>query len=171
MTNQQRVFVEHYLKCWNASEAARRAGYKSKANVIGSELLAIPSIQTLIQERLREMALEANEVLARLGEHARNEVAQYIKVDSHGKPYIDVAVMIKDGKQHLIRGISYNRFGEAEVQIYDAQSALVHLGRHHKLFTDKVEVDDTGLSDDERAARILALLDRARARRAGQAAK
>ena len=33
LTAQQRRFVAAYLECLNASEAARRAGYKTKANV------------------------------------------------------------------------------------------------------------------------------------------
>jgi hypothetical protein len=29
---------------------------------------------------------------------------------------------------------------DVELELYDAQAALVHIGRHHKLFTDKSEL-------------------------------
>jgi hypothetical protein len=57
---------------------------------------------------------------------------------------------------------------EREIELHDPQAALVHIGRHWKLFTDKMEVDDKSLTDDERAERITRILDAARARRTGQ---
>jgi phage terminase small subunit len=45
LTDKQQLFVLHYVQCWNASEAARRAGYGAKANVIGAQNLAKLSIQ------------------------------------------------------------------------------------------------------------------------------
>jgi phage terminase small subunit len=44
------------------------------------------------------------------------------------------------GKLHLVRKISFNQFGPT-LELYSSQSALELLGRHHKLFTDKVEID------------------------------
>ena len=44
LTDKQRAFVSQYLICWNASEAARRAGYSVKsAYSIGSENLTKPN--------------------------------------------------------------------------------------------------------------------------------
>ena len=51
MTTRQEKFVEFYSACGNASEAARKAGYKTKSNVIGAELLANPSIKAKIREK------------------------------------------------------------------------------------------------------------------------
>lgn len=44
---KQQAFVEHYAACGNATEAARRAGYK-KPNPQGAENLAKPNIQAAI---------------------------------------------------------------------------------------------------------------------------
>lgn len=81
LTTKQRVFVEEYLTCWNASEAARRAGYAAPHNIQGPRLLSNVSIQTEIQRRLAEKAMSANEVLARLAEHARGSMGDFLRVD------------------------------------------------------------------------------------------
>jgi phage terminase small subunit len=53
--NERRTrFISEYLQCLNASEAARRAGYKMKANVAGPRLLAKDSIKTEISRRISE---------------------------------------------------------------------------------------------------------------------
>ena len=72
LTDKQRVFVEHYLACWNAAEAARRAGYSADSTrSIGSENLTKPDIRAAIARRLAELAMGADEVLARLSDLAR----------------------------------------------------------------------------------------------------
>ena len=76
LTDKQQLFVEHYLACWNATKAARLAGYSdATAGVIGSENLKKPNIQAYITERLASAAMGANEVLARLTVHARADIA------------------------------------------------------------------------------------------------
>ena len=43
LTPKQRAFVEHYLESWNATKAARRAGYRGNSNtlaVVGWENLS-----------------------------------------------------------------------------------------------------------------------------------
>jgi hypothetical protein len=45
------------------------------------------------------------------------------------------------GVTHLVRKISYDREGRPELELYDAQAALVQLGRHHALFVDRSQVD------------------------------
>jgi len=56
LTYKQRAFVEHFLgnAQWNATEAARRAGYKLPV-VQGPRLLGNVRVQRHIAERLREM--------------------------------------------------------------------------------------------------------------------
>ncbi len=56
LSNKQRVFVDEYLICLNASEAARRAGYNGKSNVIGSQIMSYPHIKQAIQDRLAEIS-------------------------------------------------------------------------------------------------------------------
>ena len=71
----RQVWLTEYFQCWNATEAARRAGYKWP-NKYGPKLKE--QLQDEIDARLDEMAMPANEVLARLGEMARADIADFI---------------------------------------------------------------------------------------------
>lgn len=51
LTPKQRAFADEYIACGNASEAARRAGYKKRQS--GNENMSNPVIVQYIAERLR----------------------------------------------------------------------------------------------------------------------
>lgn len=56
LTPKQKAFADEYLKCGNATEAARRAGYSVKtARYIASENLAKPVISEYIAERQKQI--------------------------------------------------------------------------------------------------------------------
>lgn len=130
--------AEEYLRCWNQTEAAKAAGYApGRARKSASRVFARPEMQAYIAERISERAMGADEVLVRLAEQARAEYARYIT--EFGT--VDLDRMIAEGKGHLIKGIKWDRDGRRIVEFHDAQTALVHLGRHHKLFTDRTEED------------------------------
>jgi phage terminase small subunit len=138
MNNRQRVFVEEYLRCWNASEAARRAGYRGKPNVIGARLLADVSISAEISRRLAELKMGTDEVLVRLAEQARGTMADFLDVKGDR---IDLAKAKRAKKLHLIKSFKHS-VGKTEttsIELYDAQAALVHIGRAQKLFVDRTE--------------------------------
>jgi len=147
LTDRQKVFVWEYLHCWNASEAARRAGYKTRSNEAGRLAMSNPDIRAAIDVRLAEMGMSANEVLSRLSEHARGDLAPFLNpegvIDLTTPQAREHLYLIKKIKQHEVRGT--NAAGadfenvDTEIELHDPQSALVHLGRHHKLFTDKIE--------------------------------
>ncbi len=151
LSNKQRAFVEHYLRCWNATEAALLAGYSPKtARQQGSRLLSHVDIQDAIQARIEELKVSADEVLLRLAEHARGDMADFVDPNTMAIKFSDAA---QKGKMRLVKKFKTvtrkepSRNGDdtidtietVEFELYDAQSALALLGRHHKLFTDKVE--------------------------------
>lgn len=151
MTGKRRAFVEHYLGTahFNATQAAKLAGYQDPRNE-GWRLLQQPEIKAAVSEHLDAAAMAANEVLARLADHARGTLEDFL--DSAGS--IDLGQAREAGKLHLIRELlieEERRGGEdgtvvrkVRVKLYDAQAALVQLGRHHGLFTDKVAVEQRG---------------------------
>lgn len=80
MTRRQQVFIDEYLNCWNASEAARRAGYSTKsAKFIGKETLERPEVAAEIERRITDRGVKAPEVLLRLTEQARGDIGQFFK--------------------------------------------------------------------------------------------
>ena len=81
MNRKQRIFVEEYLQTWNASEAARRAGYSEKtAYSIGWELLRKPEIAEAIRRRVADLTVGTDEGLVLLTAQARASIAPLFKI-------------------------------------------------------------------------------------------
>lgn len=147
--NKREAFIEHYLITWNASEAARLAGYsEASARQQGSRLLSNADIQRAIRERLADLQASADEVLMRLTTQARASMADYVRIDKHGGFSIDLREAQSKGNLGALKKLKKTRrtFGEnseetIEIELYDAQGALALLGKHHRLFADRIEVD------------------------------
>lgn len=133
LTAKHQVFIAEYLKCWNASEAARRAGYTGDANTVGPRLLANVGISEEIERRKAEIIMSADEVLARLTEQGRAAYSAYFTADGS----VDLGKLIADGKAHLIKKIKPTKEG-LEVEFYDAQAALAQLAKANGL--DRIEL-------------------------------
>ncbi|MBM3149599.1 MAG: terminase small subunit, partial [Chloroflexi bacterium] len=121
LTDKQRLFVEAYLECWNATEAARQAGYKGNyatLRTIGCQNLTKLNIREQISERLKAKAMSADEVLMRLAEQARGDISEFIR--SGG--VIDWEAVKHRG--HLIKKICHTAGKQSSIELYDAQSAL-----------------------------------------------
>jgi phage terminase small subunit len=146
------MFAEEYLACLNGTEAARRAGYghentnDNTLSTIASDNMRKPRIRAYIEERLKERAMPANEVLERLRRIAEADFSDFLSV-TKGQPVIDLAKAVENGKGHLIKKVTITRRkrrGVTEEQItlelHDAHAALRDLGKYHALFTEKHEV-------------------------------
>ena len=145
MNAKQTVFVNEYLKCWNASEAARRAGYNGHSEVTGCRLLKDANIAAEIKARVSELTMTADECLVRLADHARGSLADFIDGNA-----ISLERAREAGRLHLLK--SYSEAGEktgARIEIYDAQAALEKIGKAHGLFTDKLDIE-VGVKDNLR---------------------
>jgi phage terminase small subunit len=139
LTNKQRLFIEHYLQCWNGTEAARRAGYNGNDNTlgsIGSENLTKPKIRDEIERRIAAEAITANEVLWQLGKQAKGSIADFLTVGDDGKIEIDPRKVKELG--HLLKKVHFEG-DRIRIELHDAQAALVHLGKHHGLFKERHE--------------------------------
>lgn len=141
LTARQRVFVEEYLTWWNASEAARRAGYKGRANTVGPRLLANVVIQEAIKARVDELSMSANEVLLGLTAQARSNLGDFIVIGKKGAARIDLEKGRKAGKLRLVKKIAETKYGLA-IELYDAQAAMVQIGRARGMFVDKTALTD-----------------------------
>lgn len=53
LSERRKKFISAYLETLNASEAARRAGYKDRANKAGHQLVTNSDIQAVIAEELK----------------------------------------------------------------------------------------------------------------------
>lgn len=163
LTAKQQLFVDEYLKCYNATQAARLAGYKgsySTLGVTGHDNLKNPKIAEAIKRRFQESAMSADEVLARLAEQARVNIGEFFtledeaarrtisevfgeEVEVEGKKQILVLRLsyqkIKE-KGHLIKSLTWTQYGP-KLELHDGQTALLNIGKHHKLFTESLKVE------------------------------
>ena len=124
LTAKQEMFCKEYLIDLNATQAAIRAGYSVKtAVVIGCENLVKPNIalciQELFNERSEKVEISAEYVIKSIKSVAER-CMQAEQVMEQGKPT-----------------------GEYKFDASGANKSLGVLGRHLKLFTDKVELGGT----------------------------
>lgn len=111
LTPKQQAFADYYIETGNATEAARRAGYK-KPNVQGSQNLEKLSIKSYIEERMKVL----DEKRIAKGE----EVLQYLT--------------------KVMRGEEKDQFG-LDASLQDRTKAAELLGKRYRLFVDKIEAD------------------------------
>jgi phage terminase small subunit len=153
LTDKQQQFVEEYLVDLNVTQAALRAGYSEKtAYSIGHENLKKPevqeAIQRAVQERQERTRVTADRVIQEL---ARIGFADFRNVfDESGN--LKDPTMLDEETAAAISSIEVvtKNLGEGEVEyinkikFWDKNSSLEKLGRHLKLFTDKVDATIKG---------------------------
>lgn len=146
LTDKQAVFVAEYVTCWNATEAARRAGYSEKtARQIGAQNLSKLNIRQAIKAHLEAHAMSAAEATYRLSEMARGTMADFVDPLTDT---INLAKAERAGKLGLIKSFSRTdteHGGSTRIELYDAQAALVQIIKQHQLAagepTSRVDVN------------------------------
>ena len=145
LTAKQRLFIDWYLRTWNATESARRAGYNGCDNtlrVVGQENLLKPAIKREIEQRLKASQISSDRILGRLSEMSGSNVADFL--DEQGK--FDLSKLKERG--YLVKKIKTKRYVEGkgdeaqevevqELELYDAQAALTTLGKNKHLWGDE----------------------------------
>lgn len=163
LTARQEVFIVEYLKCRNATEAARRAGYSQKtARQMGSENLSKPDILAEIKRRTEENAMGLDEALSRLADMGRADMGLWLTDDG----YIDIAAMKRAGATHMIRkvkrkersGVSESGTAwhevDTEVELHDAKDANKFIAELHTRGPSGKEDDPFHLSINDARERI-----------------
>lgn len=149
MTPKQQQFCREYLIDLNATQAAIRAGYSVRtAEVTGSKLLrnakVAAEVQRLTQERSESTQINAEWVLKRLAKIADFDVRNLFNEDGSLKRITE----LDDDTAFAIGGIDVTELaGSDEIppavlkkfKAIDKRGALELIGRHLKLFTDRVE--------------------------------
>lgn len=183
LTPKEEIFVREFLASGNATKAAIAAGYSpASAGVTGSKLLKKAKVSAeltnLRKKLLDKLEISAEKVLQGLAELAffdpRKLFEQEIRKSEDGKSTEtrDVLKSITDLDDVTVRALQgfeieklFRHFGKGQaeeagtvtkIKFADRGLNLERLGRHFKLFTDKLEVSD--------AAGILARLKKGRER-------
>jgi hypothetical protein len=144
MSDMQDVWLSEYLQCLNATEAARRAGYKWP-NKKGPELKQqfADEIQAILQERIPS----PEAVVSRVADLAMADLTDYIMQDGS----LDLEAMKADGRGYLLKKYKHTRNSgtrksgdewESEswdTELYPADSALDRLMKYHGLYRETIE--------------------------------
>lgn len=149
LTGKRAIFLAEYLKCWNASEAARRAGYSvHTAGAQGGRLLKNVEISAAIERFKAEHIMSAEEVQILVTQQARSDIGDFLE-QAGDVVRVDLVKAIEAKKTGLIKKLSQTRTvrkrgnGDTEetfsttIELYDKQAALVQIGKMHELFIDK----------------------------------
>ena len=158
LNQKMQFFVREYLVDGNATRAAVRAGYPRKsASACGSRLLRNVKVQQKLDElrtkQFEKLEIDAMKVLNGLAELAFFDPRKMFNPDGSMKKITDM----DEATVHALSGMDVEKLfkhfgkGQAEevgtitkVRLADRGLNLERLGRHFKLFTDKIEVKDAG---------------------------
>lgn len=155
LTPKKRRFAAEYLVDLNATKAAVRAGYSKKtARAQGARLLTDVDVKRLVAAGQKKVAdqleLDARLVLSELLAHARYDFRRAYDKDGRMLPPHqlpdEVARVVTSSKvyEDFVSDADGGRMkaGETrELKFSDKLRALELLGKHLRLFADKVEHD------------------------------
>jgi len=135
---KRQALIDHYFECgFNATEAARRAGYKHP-NVQGPTLVNLSIVKEEIQRRLAERTLSADQVLSLLAEHATANIGDFVN-DTGGINW-DV---IRSERGRLVKKVIHEKGRQSQIELHDSQSALALLAKQLDL-TNKERHEHSG---------------------------
>ena len=155
MTPKQQRWADAYLgeARFNMTEASRITQYKGNDVTlasVGYENFRKPHIREYIEQRLSEAVMTSDETLMHLAEIARPPVTHFdffvhemATIEGDDGEQVEVIRTVINGDMvkkygHLIKTVSFTNAGP-KIEFYNRLDALVHIGKHHGLFTEKHE--------------------------------
>lgn len=136
---QYQKFVDAYLTTnFHGTRSAIIAGYKEKsASVQATRLLKKDNIKLAIKERLNTISLQVEEILLRYSNTARFDISNYViteKIDNEVFRALDIEKLINDGYGHMLKGVTYDKYGRPIYEFKSSEHALDQLAKIHDLF-------------------------------------
>lgn len=143
LTLKQELFIEAYVATGNATEAARRAGYRGNdvtLQSVGRENLGKPLIAAAIASRTAEArdAMGADEVLEILTAQARGDIGDLARPNGTLMSIIEAK---KAGVSRLVKRLDAGPLGVTRIELHDAQAAATTLGKFHGLWKEDAPND------------------------------
>lgn len=143
LTAKQQAFISEYLKDFNGTQAAIRAGYsESGARQEGHRLLTNADIRREIDRYFQDLGLTGERLLAELMAMAFADFSDYVQVDEGGGVQAKALHSLPYGKSKAIKKIKESRrikenpdgsiFVDStlEYELHDKHKALEVLGKH-----------------------------------------
>jgi phage terminase small subunit len=155
LTPKQERFCEEYLVDFNASAAARRAGYSEHtAGKIGLENLQKPAISerisTIRKERSEVVQVDAIKVLTELCKLGFSNMADFVRSQPDGSIVTDFSQLTRDQAAAITevvveeymdgRGDDARPVKRTKFKLADKRGALELIARHLGMFDDKLRL-------------------------------
>ena len=156
--NQTRAYLKVHPIPEGLSDEESRKKY-DVARTSASKEFAKPNIKSEIRYRLQEATMSPLEILKRYTDIARGSMKSFVRIADDGFVYFDLSQPEAQANMHLIKKMETKRERKIEgtgenaeewegewvkVELHDAPSALLQLGRHYSLFTDKTDLTSGG---------------------------
>lgn len=156
LSHKQKRFVEEYLVDLNATQAAIRAGYSARsAKQTGSRLKQRPDVMAAVdagRAKLSEKTgITQERVLSELARIGFANILDYMTLDHEGLARVDLSTLSRDQaaaiaavevdtrRTRATDGAETAEVEKVKFKLYDKRAALVDLGKHLGLFTEKHE--------------------------------
>ena len=141
---RQEKFVHEYIKTLNLTQLAIKAGYSPQsAHVQGSRLLKNEKVSRYIKEQkeqyMDESVLTAKELLHILTNAATGDETETKEVVVKQGDFIENP---DTGRKMLVYS-EHVEMVEVPIKVSDRLKARDLLGKYHKIFTDKVDINAT----------------------------
>lgn len=150
LTEKQKRFVAEYLVDLNATQAAKRAGYRDPN--IGRQLITKNNVAAAIQEATRKRAkrteVTQDQVLEELAAIGFARGTDYAQITPGGHVILTPTESLKERQRAAVLGVKETQFG-VEIKLADKVKALELLGRHLGMF------DRGGRNEDAGEVRII----------------
>jgi phage terminase small subunit len=154
LTRKQELFIAEYLKDCNATAAALRAGYsQASAEQAAKMNMKHPVVGKILNEAFEEkkkrVLIDGDEILKELARVGLSDIRGLFNDDGTVKP-------VKDWPEALARAVSsieveetFEGYGAErkwtgyvkKIKLWSKDRGLELLGKHKKLFTDKIELE------------------------------
>lgn len=149
LTPKQELFVNAYIKSWNALRAYKEAGYTAKndnvAGVEGHRLLNNPKIDKAIRARLDKVAKKTDVTIERWLEEVAKiaffdaSTCYYTYTDEEG----NVITQLKP-VQYLDGSVIKEITDKGTIKGWDKAKALEMMGKYLAVFTENMNLNHTG---------------------------
>ena len=148
LTPRVRRFIAEYLKDCNGAQAAIRAGYSpAGAAVRASELLRNVTVATAIHDAQDEILKETQISVARIARElaliAFFDPASILDASGHPLPISELPPEVRRGLPAMQLIESAN--GARKISFGGKLAALIALGKHMAMFTNRIGDDPTDL--------------------------
>ena len=161
--SRHELFAREYVKDLNGTRAAIAASYaKNSAKVTASRLLTNANVQAhlakLTKHHADKLDLSTEKVLFELSSMGFSNMLDYVKITEEGGAYVDLSNLTRE-QSSAIQEVTVDEYVEGKgkharkvkrtkLKLVDKIRSLELLGKHLKLFTERVELGGIeGLAD------------------------